>query len=115
MKESIKSIIEWHETTFPDATLMGQEEKFEKEYKEYKESGKKDILELADMFIVACGVARFPNGSGSAILCFVRTSNELEKSNFTGDELQEAVDKKMEINRQRKWNFENGVYQHKEE
>ena len=28
MKETIKSIIDWHETTFPDATLKGQKEKY---------------------------------------------------------------------------------------
>ena len=27
MKETIKSIIDWHEITFPDATLEGQLEK----------------------------------------------------------------------------------------
>ena len=57
MKETIKSIIEWHEQTFPDATLEGQLEKFEDERVEYGES--ESLEELADLFIVACGIARF--------------------------------------------------------
>ena len=36
MKESIKSIMEWHEQTFPDATIVGQIHKFQEELKEYK-------------------------------------------------------------------------------
>lgn len=35
MKESIKSIIQWHEITFPDATLLGQKEKYHKEFQEW--------------------------------------------------------------------------------
>ena len=54
MKETIKSIIDWHEITFPDATLEGQLEKFKKERKECLDSEFTDISELADMFIVAC-------------------------------------------------------------
>lgn len=49
--ETIKTIIEWHEKTFPDATLEGQKAKFQEEFQEWSESHR--IHELADMFIVA--------------------------------------------------------------
>lgn len=104
MKESIKSIIQWHEDTFKDATLEGQIDKFMKEWQEWQES--RDIYELADMYIVACGIARFD--SVLAIDYFFDISVIGTKG------LQEAVDEKMKINRQRKWNFENGQYQHEE-
>ncbi len=104
MKESIKSIIEWHETTFPDATLKGQIEKFMAEWREWEQD--RDISELADMFIVACGIARF--NSVLALDYF------WEISHIGTEGLSEAINKKMEINRQRKWNFQNGQYQHKE-
>lgn len=113
MKETIKSIIEWHETTFPDATLEGQVEKFKKERQEWLDSNEKDISELADMFIVACGIMRF--GRTESAICFGCVGSFLRYSDFTDSDFRKAVDKKMEINRQRKWNFENGQYQHKEE
>ena len=55
MIESINTIIEWHKQTFPDATLEGQVKKFKEEYDEYY-AGQQNICELADMFIVACGM-----------------------------------------------------------
>lgn len=39
MKESIKSIAEWSERTFPDATLNGQLQKFKDEKKRMVEFG----------------------------------------------------------------------------
>lgn len=112
MKETIKSIIEWHETTFPDATLEGQIKKFKVEYFEYRMSNPKDITELADMFIVACGIARFDYIKSFS--CFTLIDEILESSSFIDADFMKAVDKKMEINRNRKWKFENGSYQHKE-
>lgn len=112
MKETIKSIIDWHEITFPDATLLGQKEKYHKEFQEWYMSGCEDISELADMFIVACGIARF--NTIEAMFCFGRVDDNLTISVFTTKELEKAIDKKMEINRKRKWNFQDGQYQHKE-
>lgn len=113
MAETIKSIIDWHETTFPDATLEGQMHKFDTEHSEFIETERTDIMELADMFIVACGIARF--GIIEAMRYFERFDNNFILSAFSSKELEKAINEKMEINRQRKWNFENGVYQHKEE
>ena len=38
MKETIDSIILWHEQTFPDATMKGQIEKWFDEEKEFKQT-----------------------------------------------------------------------------
>ena len=112
MKETIKSIIDWHEITFPDATVRGQKEKYHKEFQEWCMSGCKDISELADMVICAYGVARF--SIVDALYLFKDCIDEASKAVITLGMLETAIEKKMEINRQRKWNFENGQYQHKE-
>ena len=105
--ETIETIIQWHRETFPDATFEGQQQKWEDEFQEFCDSGIKDISELADMFIVACGIARFD--SIGALGFFVSISR------FVGtkyDELRNAVQEKMKINRARKWDFAGGKYQH---
>lgn len=116
MKESIQSIMEWHAKTFPDATLEGQVRKFMKERKEYWQSRSLDIMELADMFIVACGIARFH--LLAALSAFAQVYEETHKTfnsqYITPEKLEVAIDEKMEINRKRKWNFDNGLYQHKD-
>lgn len=116
MKETVDSIIKWHEATFPKATLRGQKEKFKKELEEWKESKKSDITELADMLIVACGIARFD--LLSAAFCFSMCQKEFEASKSDDIDiasLAKAIDEKMSINRARTWNFDNGLYQHKTE
>lgn len=112
MKETIKSIIDWHEKTFPDATLIRQKEKYHKEFQEWYMSGCKDISELADMVICACGVARF--SIVDALYLFKDCIDEASKTVITFGMLETAIEKKMEINRKRKWNFQDGQYQHKE-
>lgn len=115
MKETIKSIIEWHEQTFPDATLEGQIEKFKDEEKEfYLEMMKPDnidntMFELADMCIVACGIARF--SSVDSVLAFYKVIQAGLQYPF-GNKLYAYIDKKMQINRQRKWSKGKGNYQH---
>lgn len=114
MKETIASIIKWHEQTFPDATLEGQIEKFDDELSEYGES--ECLEELADLFIVACGIARFDNVS--ALVAFERVCEILKlwRVNYGNPvPLQMAIDNKMAINRERKWGKGKGNYQHIEE
>ena len=111
MKETIKSIIEWSEETFGDnITLKGQIKKFEDELDEWLESDREDIMELADMAIVACSVARF--SFADTIELFQRISYELSRTLYTGKELEKAITKKMKINRKRKWSVGKGNYQH---
>lgn len=113
-KETIKSIIEWHEQTFPDATLWGQLDKYQEEQNEWVESNYSDVTELADMFIVACGIARFDLQEGffhiADVYDWYANAEELQLSG-----LEDAVNNKMKINRQRKWNKGNGEYRHVEE
>lgn len=114
MKETIKSIIEWHEQTFPDATLEGQIEKFDDELSEYGES--ECLEELADLFIVACGIARFD--FIEALPCFAKVEQLLklwEKISVSRRAFEIAVNEKMQINRKRKWNKIGNTFQHIEE
>lgn len=119
MKESILSIAQWHRDTFPDATLAGQKEKWQEEKREWKESLRPategfvlgDVSELADMFIVACGLTRFSDAE--AMFCFGRVERELCASLFTTPDLEHAIDEKMERNRARVWKKQDsGSYHH---
>ena len=114
--ESIASIIAWHTETFPEATLDGQIEKFLEERVEYAtaENAEHEIEELADCFIVACGIARFNPVYGSRFLG--ETFNAFTQNhNVTIAKLQDAIDAKMKTNRKRKWGKGKGNYQHVEE
>ena len=109
MEENIGTIIEWHKKTFPNATLDGQLAKFCEERDEYEEADRSHKLEeLADMFIVACGIARFDMWQGSSALADVRfLFTHHDKRNVL-----KAIDKKMAINRKRSWSSHNGYYRH---
>ena len=116
MKETIQSIIQWHTETFPNATLEGQLKKFEDEVKEFWECGllsEDAATELADCFIVACGIARFSNveaiNAFSFVVGYLLNDKKLTKM------FNVAVDKKMQINRKRKWGCNKGYYQHVDE
>ena len=106
--ETIQTIIQWHTETFPDATLAGQLEKFYEEEQEFIQDY--DPTEFADMFIVACGIARF--SISDAIPKFAIIYNNMGASADSWKKFQELVDEKMRINRQRKWNKLNGLYKH---
>jgi hypothetical protein len=113
MKETIASIILWHEQTFPDATLEGQLEKFEDERIEYAES--ECMEELADLFIVACGIARFDSIEALRAFWFVeRILQRWQKVSVSRHALQEVIKKKMQKNRKRIFIYSgDGHYQHK--
>lgn len=116
MKENIASIIQWHTETFPNATLEGQLQKFEDEVKEFWECellSEDAATELADCFIVACGIARFSNVE--AINAFSFVVGYLLNDKELTEMFNIAVDKKMQINRKRKWNKIGNTFQHIEE
>lgn len=120
MKENIASIIQWHTETFPNATLEGQLQKFEDEKQEYADENEKNFLsdatlmELADLIIVACGIARFDMLQGINALYFaLRVA--YAHSFFMPEVVAEAVQQKMQINRKRKWSIGKGNYQHVDE
>ena len=113
MSESIKTIIQWHEKTFPDATLDGQLEKFVEEEGEYNENP--NLIELADMYIVACGIARFD--SILALKYFAKVRRKLNNRIWVrcggNGVFQMVVEDKMKKNRNRVWGKSgDGVYHH---
>lgn len=109
MKENIGTIIEWHKKTFPNATLDGQLHKFCEEKHEYEEADRAHKPEeLADMFIVACGIARFDMWQGSSALADVR----FLFAHHDKRTVLKAIDKKMAINRKRSWSGKDGYYRH---
>ena len=114
MTETIETIMQWHRETFPNATLEGQLQKFDNEVKEFWECellSEDAATELADCFIVACGIARFNNVEAIKAFSFVvgYLLNDKELTQM----FNIAIDKKMAINRKREWNFTNGQDQHK--
>ena len=118
MKESIYTIAKWHAETFTDATLETQKEKFSDELKELEtamHSGKKEsiMMELADVAIVGCGLTRWGFAATAAFNSIFEIIAQLHDVFPTPlQDLLISIDKKMEINRQRKWENHNGKYQH---
>lgn len=110
--ETIDTIIQWHKETFPDTTLEEQEQKFLIEFDEYIEAIGKDeqTKELADMQIVACGIARFNRERSQVLTDKVLKYAEKFKHNL--DDLNEAIQEKMAINRKRQWQYVDGEYRH---
>lgn len=110
MKETVETIIRWHANTFPQATLAGQLEKFYEERMEYEEAKRPHKLEeLADMYIVACGICRFDAYLGAEAMA------EMDSLFAHHDKrnIKKAIDKKMAINRKRSWNCsKDGYYKH---
>lgn len=111
--ETIQSISEWHKQTFPDATLEGQIKKFNEERDEYKQTP--TFFELADMFIVACGISRFD--SILALDYFKEVHKKLQRKKWlyfnAKDLFIEIINIKMNTNRRRQWNKVGGLYKHK--
>lgn len=109
--ETVASIIKWSEETFGNnITLYGQIDKFDDEYQEWLASDRNDIMELADMAIVACSIARF--SITATMVSMQEVQHELEKSDFMSADLEETINKKMAINRKRKWSVGKGNFQH---
>lgn len=103
--ETIGTIMEWHQETFPDATLEGQYKKWAEEREEYVnaiESGDLEhaLEELADLVIVACGIARWEQ---RAYISRLEQIANVTSERFSAEALWEAVTKKMERNRKRTW------------
>lgn len=109
--ETILTIAKWSEETFGDnITLEGQVTKFYDELNEWLATDRTDITELADLAIVASSVARFSVVKAASYFCLVAFN--LMVSKFTEEDLEEAINKKMAINRKRKWSVGKGNFQH---
>ena len=114
--EDVASIIKWHKDVFSHADFEGQVKKWEEEYSEFltartNNDATEMVSELADLFIVACGIMRFNLIQGCQRMLLW---NELRYTHgWSYSTCQEAINKKMKKNRARKWNYlGNGNYHH---
>lgn len=112
--ELIEILKKEHEETFKDITLDAQLDKFVDEQEEY-EDGKnclEEARELADMIIVAAGVARFaPRFVEKVLKPYIQRKIGDEK-NLNSIICYMALEKSL-INKERKWVKKDGKYQHK--
>lgn len=114
--EDAATIIKWHKDTFPRADFEGQVKKWEEEYNEFLSARTRNnvpemVSELADLFIVACGIMRFNLIQGCQRMLLW---NELRYTHgFAYSTCETGVNKKMKKNRARKWEYlGNGNYHH---
>lgn len=110
--ETIGTITEWHEETFPDATEEGQHSKWDEEiYEVMHARGKKKLEELADLYIVACGLRRWNTEEFNERIDYI--SGIASRNGWEAKELWDAVCKKMKKNRRRIWKKSgNGKFHH---
>lgn len=100
-------IVEWHKQTFPDCTMESQLLKLDEELKEAATapSISEKEKEFADVYIVSLVLARrFDSAIGHE---FFKNMNVMDSH-----KLLQCVEKKMVINRNRKWIKVGGVYRH---
>lgn len=119
----MKRIKETHQELFKDVTLMSQITKYSEEYNEMEEATKHIdenseafYEELADMFIVACGILRFNEALGKC-LCKSIADDFIYKRDEEGNdclfELTTRVIEKMNKNIKRVWSkTKDGNYKH---
>ena len=115
-EEDVATIIQWHKDVFPEACFEGQTKKWEEEYGEFltartHKDAAEMVSELADLFIVACGIMRFNLIQGCQRMLLW---NELRYTHgWALSTCEEAINKKMKKNRARKWEYlGNGNYHH---
>ena len=104
-----------HEETFKDVTLEAQLDKFVDELDEYKEADNPldEARELADMIIVAAGIARFaPRFAKEFVVAKIVDMIEKNDDYGRGIIAHLALEKSL-INKQRDWSKKGGKYQHK--
>lgn len=112
-----------HQELFKDVTLMSQITKFSEEFNEMQEAlkhfeGNPDAFyeELADMFIVACGILRFNEALGQC-LCKSVADEFIYKVDESGNDclsvLTTKIIEKMNKNIKRVWSkTKDGNYKH---
>ncbi len=103
-----------HEETFKDITLEAQLDKFVDEQEEYEnaENCLEEARELADMIIVAAGIARFAPRFVEKVLKPYIEKKMGEENNLNSIIAYMALEKSL-INKERKWSKKDGKYQHK--
>lgn len=103
-----------HEETFKDVTLEAQLDKFVDEQQEYEDAENclEEARELADMIIVAAGIARFaPRFVDEVIIPYILREIG-DENNLNSVICYMALEKSL-INKDRKWDKKGGKYQHK--
>lgn len=103
-----------HKETFKDVTLEAQLDKFVDEQEEYEnaENCLEEARELADMIIVAAGIARFaPRFVDEVIKPYIQGKIG-DENNLNSIIAYMALEKSL-INKERKWDKKGGKYQHK--
>lgn len=118
--EVVKIITEKHAELFPDTDLNAQLIKLGEEGKELMEIDPTDTAqckeELADIFIVACGIGRFCETLSRIIIIgivdpLMEEDEEDEDNNYMVQLIAAIIDK-MNRNIDRVWDKKNGVYKH---
>ena len=109
-------IARWNKETFPDATVDGQILKLAEEFEEMRdaiEAGEFLTSEKAVCFIVAAALKeRFNNALGRFVLDYL-IEEMTDESEAIAAEYFEAIEKKMEINKYRKWlKMDDGRFKH---
>lgn len=114
MSETFQTIQDWGIKTFGDnITMEGQIEKWLDERKEFEETSSMtpdELFELADLVIVSANIMRFDFKIGFHYLA--ETFKLLAATKYSGEELWNAVEKKMTINKNRVWSVGKGNFQH---
>lgn len=115
-EEDVATIMQWHKDVFPEASFEGQMKKWEEEYGEFltartRKNAAEMGAELADLFIVACGIMRFNLIQGCQRMLLW---NELRYTHgWALSTCEKAINQKMKRNRARKWeHMGNGNYHH---
>jgi uncharacterized protein YfeS len=126
MKQLQNEILQWHTATFPLSTIENQILKWKGEYSELEQINnyRSYVNELCDCIIVATAFKRF--GEAGNVLydilynnqnSLIKTTLDNKKENWDFDDeiIERFVEAKLKINKQRKWEFINGVYKHIQE
>lgn len=111
----IDKVSEVHKQLFPLANGSSQCAKYEEEFEEFTQATDTNEImkELADMFIVACGIRNHFLNVGDSTIGYL-----LGKVLAGGEDVQivlvQEICKKMNKNQERVWNeTEEGYYKHK--
>ena len=104
-----------HTETFKDITLEAQLDKFIDEQDEYEDADNclDEAREMADMFIVAAGIARFAPRFVEKFVVPVLIDKIEDNEEFTKGIITRLALEKSLINKERKWDKKGGKYQHK--
>lgn len=111
----INKVTNIHKQLFTNANGQSQCAKYEEEFGEFSRANNTtDIMkELADMFIVACGIRNFYPAIGNSILGYI-VDKVLSKDEKVQQILVKEICDKMNKNQERVWNeVEKGYYKHK--